>query len=75
MLYALGRGIEYYDMPTVRAITRVAARNNYRFSSILIGIVKSVPFQMKMKKADDSQTVATAAGRPPLTSAAVSTTK
>jgi hypothetical protein len=46
-------------MPTVRAITREAARNNYKFSSILAGIVKSVPFQMKIKKFDDNPTVAT----------------
>jgi mono/diheme cytochrome c family protein len=60
LLYALGRGVEYYDMPTVRAITREAARNNYKFSSILTGIVKSVPFQMKMKKVEENPTVATA---------------
>ena len=59
LLYALGRGVEYYDMPTVRAITREAARTNYKFSSILTGIVKSVPFQMKIKKADDNPTLAT----------------
>jgi hypothetical protein len=75
LLYALGRGIESYDMPAVRAIDREAARNNYRFSSILIGIVKSVPFQMKMKKVDENPTVAKgAAGKAPLTSANVSIT-
>jgi hypothetical protein len=62
-------------MPAVRAIDREAARNNYRFSSILIGIVKSVPFQMKMKKVDENPTVAKgAAGKAPLTSANVSIT-
>jgi hypothetical protein len=50
MIYAVGRGVEYYDMPVIRAITRDAARNNYRFSSIIMGIVKSVPFQMKVKE-------------------------
>ena len=50
MTYALGRGIEYYDMPTIRAILREAAKNDYRFSSILMGVVKSAPFQMKMKR-------------------------
>ena len=47
MTYALGRGVEYYDMPSVRAIVRDAARDNYRFSSIVMGIVKSAPFQMR----------------------------
>jgi hypothetical protein len=47
LTYALGRGLEYYDMPVVRSIARDAARNNYRFSAIVMGIVKSVPFEMK----------------------------
>jgi hypothetical protein len=53
MTYALGRGIEYSDMPAVRGILRDAARNDYRFSSIVLGIVKSTPFEMKEKKAQD----------------------
>jgi len=47
MTYGLGRGLEYYDMPTVRGIARDASRNDYRFSSIVLGIVKSTPFQMR----------------------------
>jgi hypothetical protein len=47
MTYALGRSVEYYDMPTVRQIVRDAARDNYRFSSLVSGIVKSAPFQMR----------------------------
>jgi hypothetical protein len=47
MTYALGRTLEYYDMPTVRKIVRDAAKDNYRFSSIVIGIAKSAPFQMR----------------------------
>ena len=47
LTYALGRRVEYFDMPAVRAIVRDAARNDYRFSSLVAGIVKSVPFQMK----------------------------
>ena len=47
MTYALGRGVEYYDAPAVRAILRDAAPQNYRFSSIVLGIVKSAPFQMR----------------------------
>jgi hypothetical protein len=52
MIYALGRGLQYYDMPTVRAIVRDARRNDYRLSSIVLGIVKSTPFQMKAKGTD-----------------------
>jgi hypothetical protein len=47
MIYGLGRPLEYYDMPAVRKIVREAARDNYRFSSIVMGIVRSAPFQMK----------------------------
>jgi hypothetical protein len=49
MIYALGRGLAAHDMPVVRGIVRDAGRNNYRFSSIILGIVKSVPFQMRVK--------------------------
>jgi len=56
MTYALGRGLKYYDMPAVRAITREAGRNDNRFSSIVLGIVKSTPFQMKMKPAENGGT-------------------
>lgn len=51
MTYALGRGVEYYDMPTIRAILRDASKNDYKFSSILMGVIKSTPFQMKVKRA------------------------
>ena len=47
MTYALGRNLESYDMPAVRAIVRDAADQNYRFSSIVIGIIQSTPFQMR----------------------------
>jgi len=47
LTYALGRGLEYYDMPVVRAVARDAARQNYRFSALITGIVKSSAFQMK----------------------------
>ncbi|HEY2013847.1 MAG TPA: DUF1592 domain-containing protein [Bryobacteraceae bacterium] len=47
LTYALGRGLEYYDKPTVRSITREAARENYRFSALVTAIVKSTPFQMR----------------------------
>jgi cytochrome c553 len=47
LTYALGRGTEYYDQPAVREIRRQAAQNDYRFSSIVMGIVDSVPFEMR----------------------------
>jgi Protein of unknown function (DUF1592)/Protein of unknown function (DUF1588)/Protein of unknown function (DUF1585)/Protein of unknown function (DUF1587)/Protein of unknown function (DUF1595)/Planctomycete cytochrome C len=50
LTYALGRGVHYYDMPAVRSIIHDAARNDYRFSALVLGIVKSAPFQMKVKK-------------------------
>ena len=49
MTYALGRGVEYYDMPTLRSIVHEAEKNNYRFSSLVLGVVKSEQFQMNMK--------------------------
>jgi hypothetical protein len=49
LTYSLGRGLDYYDMPAVRAIVREASADNSRFSSLVLGIVKSVPFQMRVK--------------------------
>ena len=48
MTYALGRTVDYYDMPAVRKIVREAARDQYRFSSIVMGIVRSDAFRMRM---------------------------
>jgi len=47
MTYALGRGLDDRDMPAVRRVVRDAARQQYRFSSIVLGVAKSVPFQMR----------------------------
>lgn len=47
LTYALGRGVEYYDQPAVRKIVRDAQRDNYKFSSFILGIVHSTPFQMR----------------------------
>jgi hypothetical protein len=47
LTFALGRGVEYYDAPAVRQILREARPDGYRFSSLILGIVKSVPFQMR----------------------------
>jgi cytochrome c5 len=49
LTYALGRGLEPSDMPVVRRIVRKAAQNDYRLSSIVMGIVESAPFQMRTK--------------------------
>jgi hypothetical protein len=47
LLYALGRGLEYYDRPAVRSIARQAAKDDYRMSALITAIVKSTPFQMR----------------------------
>jgi hypothetical protein len=47
LTYALGRGVEYADMPAVRAILREAAADEYRFTSLITGIVRSAPFTMR----------------------------
>jgi mono/diheme cytochrome c family protein len=47
LTYALGRGVEYYDVPTIRSIDREAARDNYRISSLILALVRSTPFQMR----------------------------
>ena len=47
MTYAIGRGLTAHDMPAVRKIVKDASRDGYRFSSIVLGIVRSVPFQMR----------------------------
>ena len=52
MTYATGRGVEYYDMPMIRSIVRDAGGKDYRFSSLVLGIVKSPQFQTNMKLTD-----------------------
>jgi hypothetical protein len=47
MIYALGRPSEYYDAPALRKVVRDTAASQYRFSDIVVGIVKSPPFQMR----------------------------
>ena len=49
MIYALGRPMQYTDMPTVRSIVRRAAANDTRFSSLMLGVIESAPFQMRRK--------------------------
>ena len=50
LTYALGRGVEYYDAPAIRSIVRDAHAHDYRVSSLVLGIVKSAPFQMRMSR-------------------------
>jgi hypothetical protein len=52
LTYALGRGLDYRDMPEVRAIVRDAAQSNYRFSALMLGVVHSTPFRMSARAAD-----------------------
>lgn len=54
MTYGVGRGVEYYDMPVIRSIVRDAEKNNYRFSSLLLGVIESAPFQMRTKTREGS---------------------
>lgn len=65
LTFALGRKLEYFDMPTVRAIVREAAADNYRFSSLVVAIAKSVPFRMRAATHDED-----AAGNPSITASA-----
>ena len=62
MTYAIGRGIEYQDMPAVRAIAREVERQDQRFSAIVLGVVRSAQFQMR-EKAADADSVRAAATR------------
>jgi hypothetical protein len=52
LIYALGRGLEPADMPVVRGILRNAAEADYKLTSIILGVVDSLPFQMRTKPAD-----------------------
>jgi hypothetical protein len=68
MMYALGRELEYFDMPQVRAIVRAAAAEDYRFAAIVAGIVGSDAFRMQAAAAHESESVnvslGSTAGRP-----------
>ena len=54
MTFALGRGVEYEDMPVIRSIVREADRDHDKFLSILMGIIKSAPFQMRTKEVEEA---------------------
>jgi hypothetical protein len=55
LTYATGRALKYYDMPVVRSIDREAAKSDNRFSALIEGVVKSDPFQMRMKQATEAR--------------------
>ena len=57
LTYALGRAMEYYDAPAIRMIERTAAGDDYRFSSLILGIVQSTPFQMRRPPSDDAPSI------------------
>ena len=63
LAYAVGRGLEYYDRPSVRRILRDAAPDDYRWSSIVLGIVKSAPFQGRRSRSADPTLAASSARR------------
>ena len=64
LTYALGRGVDYLDAPTVRQIVRDAARDDYRWSSLVLGIVRSAPFQQRIVRDSEPEArVAASVGR------------
>jgi hypothetical protein len=65
LAYAVGRVLDYRDMPMVRSIEHEAARNGDRFSTFVLGIVKSMPFQMRRAEGGEGQTDAASATDPP----------
>ena len=58
MTYGLGRRVEYFDLPTVRAIVRDAGKADYRMSQFILGVVKSPAFQMGRAEAAETTTEA-----------------
>jgi len=66
LTYALGRTVDYYDMPAVRSILHSASSDNYRFTSIVMGIVNSAPFQMRMKITQPAESTASNSVSKPL---------
>ncbi|HEY7671214.1 MAG TPA: DUF1592 domain-containing protein [Gammaproteobacteria bacterium] len=60
LTYALGRGVEYYDMPVIRDIVRKAEKGDYRFSALILAVVDSDPFRMSQKTGTEATRVALA---------------
>ena len=50
LMYGIGRNVQYFDAPAVRKIVRDAAANDYKFESLVLGVAKSAPFQMRTVK-------------------------
>jgi len=65
LTYALGRVVDYRDMPAIRRIVREAAKDDYRFRSVVLGIVASEPFQMRTKSGEAPLVTASASGEDP----------
>ena len=61
LIYAMGRGVEYQDMPLVRSIVRDVSRGDNRFTALVLGVVKSKPFQMNTKVEEPATRKQTAA--------------
>jgi hypothetical protein len=55
LTYAVGRAVRHQDMPAVRSVVRDAARDEYRFSSLVLGVVRSAPFQMRTKAQQETR--------------------
>ena len=64
LMYALGRNVQYYDQPVVRAVVHGAAANNFTFASLVLGVVKSAPFQMREARLKTAE-------KPPITTGAI----
>jgi hypothetical protein len=62
--YAIGRGLEYYDLTAVRRIVRESAADDYRWSSLILGVVRSVPFQMRRSRGEEAVSPVVAVQRP-----------
>ena len=54
MTYGIGRGMEYYDMPVIRSIVHDAEKQNNKFTALLMGVIKSAPFQTRVKTEEGS---------------------
>jgi mono/diheme cytochrome c family protein len=62
LAYALGRSVAYYDMPTVREIVSHGEADNYRFSSVVLGVVESVPFQFRKTPENNGKSIVAGTG-------------
>jgi mono/diheme cytochrome c family protein len=70
LTYALGRPVDYYDMPAVRKIVRESAKNNYRFADLILGIVSSTSFEMRVKGLSQAESASAKPAERPVAAAA-----